>query len=312
LRKQILELLSMVPGALVSVNVALDPEINRETRNVKFDKGGSVATRVDERTREETMQANGSAGAPGTRSNGATNEPATIAQTSGAGGNQRTESDSKQIVQPGGLESVSTTAGLTPKRVTVSVGIPKSYFEKIWRKTTGADESQKPDDNAVATIERDETQKLQGYIAAVLPIEAGVTDPVRAVTVKSFVDLPTEEIAEPTLGDQAIAWAGQYWSTLGMTVLGMFSLLMLRSIVRGGPTEAAAPSPTESAPPAMNVVAPPTEREEESKETAAKKRERILKRREGGPSLREELGELIKEDPDAAASILRSWIGSVN
>jgi flagellar biosynthesis/type III secretory pathway M-ring protein FliF/YscJ len=30
---------------------------------------------------------------------------------------------------------------------------------------------------------------------------------------------------------------------------------------------------------------------------------------DGGPSLRDELSDLVKEDPDAAANILRTWIG---
>ena len=31
-----------------------------------------------------------------------------------------------------------------------------------------------------------------------------------------------------------------------------------------------------------------------------------------GPSLRDELSDLVKEDPDAAANILRTWIGQVS
>ncbi|MEX0586088.1 MAG: hypothetical protein WD176_05565, partial [Pirellulales bacterium] len=162
LRKTILDLLSMVPGALVSVNVALDPEMSRETVEKKYDKAVSAATTIDERQLEETNEASGSNGPPGTRSNGSTNEPANIAVTAAKGNNSlRTRTDSKQTIQPGGSESIARLAGLTPKRVTVSVGVPKSYFEKIWRKNTGADETQKADDNAIATIQRDETQKLQ-------------------------------------------------------------------------------------------------------------------------------------------------------
>ena len=31
-----------------------------------------------------------------------------------------------------------------------------------------------------------------------------------------------------------------------------------------------------------------------------------------GPSLRDELSDLVKEDPDSAANILRTWIGQAN
>lgn len=50
-------------------------------------------------------------------------------------------------------------------------------------------------------------------------------------------------------------------------------------------------------------------REEAVEVTAARR----LRRMAGsGPSLRDELSELVKEDPDSAANILRSWIGQVN
>jgi flagellar M-ring protein FliF len=44
-------------------------------------------------------------------------------------------------------------------------------------------------------------------------------------------------------------------------------------------------------------------------ETPAQRRLRRLTA--GGPSLRDELSELVAEDPDAAANVLRTWIGTV-
>ena len=53
----------------------------------------------------------------------------------------------------------------------------------------------------------------------------------------------------------------------------------------------------------------PEESEEPVEATAARR----LRRMTGtGPSLRDELSELVKEDPDSAANILRSWIGQVS
>ena len=37
---------------------------------------------------------------------------------------------------------------------------------------------------------------------------------------------------------------------------------------------------------------------------------RFSKRLASGPSLKDELAEMVREDPDAAASILRTWIGN--
>ena len=49
--------------------------------------------------------------------------------------------------------------------------------------------------------------------------------------------------------------------------------------------------------------------EEESSEPSAAAAPR-LKRFTSGPSLRDELSEMVKEDPDTAANILRGWISS--
>ncbi|MGC3966683.1 MAG: hypothetical protein QM775_04735 [Pirellulales bacterium] len=44
---------------------------------------------------------------------------------------------------------------------------------------------------------------------------------------------------------------------------------------------------------------------------AGKPKQRTLQRKLGsGPSLREELIDMVREDPEAAANILRGWIGN--
>jgi flagellar M-ring protein FliF len=55
---------------------------------------------------------------------------------------------------------------------------------------------------------------------------------------------------------------------------------------------------------------PKSEKSEEPVEATAARR---LRRMTGtGPSLRDELSDLVKEDPDSAANILRTWIGQAN
>lgn len=92
-----------------------------------------------------------------------------------------------------------------------------------------------------------------------------------------------------------------------MTLLALVSLLMLRSMVRAAP----ASSPTPDLP-----LPPPPSAEKPAEKTPAEgegKGDGRLKRRGGsGASLREELAEMVREDPDTAASILRSWIGTAS
>lgn len=87
-----------------------------------------------------------------------------------------------------------------------------------------------------------------------------------------------------------------------MVALALVSLLMLRAIVKAGPPPPPAP---ELKLPDLGV--PPPAASGADAEAAKKGR---LKRRTSGQSLRDELVEIVREDPDTAANILRGWIGN--
>ena len=119
------------------------------------------------------------------------------------------------------------------------------------------------------------------------------------------VSIESAPIVVPTTADKAIVWFSQYWSTLGTIGLGMVSLLVLRSMVRAVP---AAELPRGEAAP---VAAAPAGDEDEDAPVEQKEAVARLKRRaKSGPTLRDELVGIVREDPDAAANILRNWIGS--
>lgn len=119
--------------------------------------------------------------------------------------------------------------------------------------------------------------------------------------VNSFPDIPGESIAAPATTEKAVAWLGQHWSTLGLIGLSLFGLLMLRSMIRSVP----------AAPGAAATAGRPTEAEpEESEPAVATTAKRLARFTGSGRSLRDELSELVQEDPDAAANILRTWIGT--
>jgi flagellar M-ring protein FliF len=201
---------------------------------------------------------------------------------------------------------------LTPKRVKVAVSIPSSYYEKVWierNPTPAGQEVKKPDANALKEIEAKVTTDVQNAVVALLPSVSATVDPRPLVQVTSFQHLPSLPLPVPSLPDVALAWAGQYWSTLSMIGLTLVGLVMLRSMVRAAPVVVSAGSQ-------FNVL----EGDNEAAETAESAgepeplnaRSRLKRRPPGGPSLREELSELVKEDPDSAVSVLRSWIGNAS
>jgi flagellar M-ring protein FliF len=62
----------------------------------------------------------------------------------------------------------------------------------------------------------------------------------------------------------------------------------------------------------MRVTAPESKSQETEEAVEATAARRLRRMTGSGPSLRDELSELVKDDPDSAANILRSWIGQVS
>src|SRR5207302_9043244 len=102
-------------------------------------------------------------------------------------------------------------------------------------------------------------------------------------------------------------WLADNWQTLALIIVGLGSLLMLRGMVRSLPRAAAAAMPDAGDPaaqPRLAVHEPGAEENEDEPARALRARFRS-----GGPDLRSELRDIVKDNPDAAATILRSWIG---
>lgn len=103
---------------------------------------------------------------------------------------------------------------------------------------------------------------------------------------------------------EASRWLVQPWNAIGLIGLALVGLLVLRSIVRG--TSAGAKQTTASMP-ADGVDAPARSR---ASTVPAPHWTRRTDPSDRSPS--EELSELVDEDPEAAANILRNWIGQAS
>ncbi|RIK78978.1 MAG: hypothetical protein DCC68_14085 [Planctomycetota bacterium] len=309
---QIEKALGYVPGVQIAINVELDTEARRQERMIKYDKPGSVTISSEETTQDETRETTGPGGVPGTRTNTSGANTGAVVESSPKNTATVQKSTANQTIAPGGTQTTSEHFGLVPKRVTASISVPKSYFVRLWRKQNNVPDDQKIDDNQVAAIEAARIQEMKTLIAGLLPV-SDPTEPLRPVTIVAFDDFPPPDVAEPSLATGVLAWLGNYWSTLGLVLLGAFALVMLRSTIKGG---AAAGTPEPATPFATTIPFPAAKESGPAKEETAAEMEakkpaaRILKRREPGVSLKDELTDLIREDPDGAAAILRSWIGS--
>ena len=306
-------MLSHIPGVIVACNVDLNKQLEHEQEKSQHDPK-TVTVAVEEESKTLSSQAPQPSGAPGLASQGGVlpNQPAT-ARTTG-GGAKTDEETSRSAVRSVTSQDLQHTkmAGLTPDRVTASISIPSSYIEKVWQqrnKPAAGQPARTPNIQDLKLIEDEEIKEVQISVAQIVPLpNEAAPDPIKQVRVTVFDSLPTESIPDPGISDHALAWLGTHWSTLGMGALGLVSLVMLRSMVRAVPAPDSLPAPS-----------PIADRQEPSEPTKAGDKPaaarvtaaaRLKRREKGGPSLREELVEIVKEDPDAAANVLRNWINS--
>lgn len=210
--------------------------------------------------------------------------------------------------------------GRTPKRVTVSVAIPNTYYEEIWRKQRPpvvGGYRREPDVQALAEIESAEKKKIETAILPLLgnhELAAGQSSQVAVTTYPAIV----APLSPPTFRESAIAWLGQNWNTVGLGCLALVGLFLLRSMMKSLPAAAPRkPTIAREAPPPM----PPRPRavfsdEEEIDRRAATTRtsapEGLRRRATAAATLRDELGDVVREHPDSAVNLLRTWIGNAS
>jgi flagellar M-ring protein FliF len=309
-QQKIADQLSMIPGVIVGVNVEMTPEVIDRTQSVKLDPK-PITLSSEESSKESTVRSPGNAGRPGAVPNGIDgpgNRAIALNQTT-AGGNESTTTESRTNVQnmPGQEVKYTEGAGLVPTKVTASINVPASYYAKIWQERNPPPAGQvpkTPEAADLAKIETETTTRIQETVRNLLPPFIVGTDPWPHITVSTYTDLPASLPAAPSLASTAGTWLADNWRTLGVVGLGIVSLMMLRSMVRspaGSPSPAAAAGQSRAH--ASTAAAEPAEEEQEP---AAVLRKRFAS---SGPDLKSELRDLVKENPDAAANVLKLWIG---
>ena len=302
-KNKIAQQLAMIPGVIVGVNVELNPELQHSTQQVKLDpKPVTVFSNESNKDGNSTAPQNG--GRVSAENNGVGGNRSLALSGSPGAQSQSTETRSEIRNVPGQEHLLTVKAPLTPSKVTASVEIPTSYFTRVYRErnpTPAGGQPQTPDPADLAKIEAETVKRVEETVRNLLPTVPQGTDPYPHITVATFTDLPGAAIPEPTFADTAVAWLGSHWQTLGMLGVGGFALLLVRGAVTGGPK----PAPAMAAANAAGANA--AEEDEQEPEPAPPPVLRKFSASSG--NIREELRDLVKEDPEAAANILRSWIG---
>ena len=302
-KRSIENALSDIPGVRVEVNAELDAIVEELTTNVTPDP---KATMLREKTSTESSEQSTTAGGgqPGPFANGPNRQGTDEAlqkQNINKTMTEMTETDN--VV--GQEQRTTRRAGYTLKEVWATVTVPSSHVENLWRqRNPDAKDPPKPDELVV--IEDILRTDVENIVEPLLLLQVNKgEDTYKHVRVVVVDTLPRPTIEPPSMATQALAWTGRYWSTLAMLGVAMFSLLILRSVVKAGPSSGGA-GPAQAGP-TLKLDAPDAKNGDDETEAEQPLRPKLRLRK--GHSLKDDLIEIVREDPDAAADILRTWIG---
>jgi flagellar M-ring protein FliF len=196
---------------------------------------------------------------------------------------------------------------LSPKLARVSVGVPASYFRQIWQQRYSSESGKSAPSPSQAVLDKitaEESVKIQRLIAPLLPITECSAKAIESVTVTPFQDIATPVSVWDEIQNEALNWLRDSWQIVAGVIAVFLGLFALRWLTRPRAKEADLQAEVADEPvPAMeeaneimpSVVPTPHARRFHSQSS----------------SVREDLSEMVEEDPDAAANVLRSWIGQV-
>ena len=312
MQAKIEQLLYDIPGVRVRVTAELDDTIEQTTSSTK--PRGEVApfrTVSDGEESETSDVLNG--GRPGLTAQGPNRNRDEAPEKIVKKKTKVTSDQSENFIFV--QEEIRRTAPLIPKNVRAAIAIPSDYLISVWRERQRK-KGEDPNgplptdiDTTLTNIKNEVVLDIEGAVVPLLPKELAKNE-FSAVKVTFFTSLTPDPVEPPSVADQALSWAGQNFNTMTMAVVALVSLMMLRSMVKAIPP--ADPAPTLEAPTlpmdlvGSNDQSAATPGEPGATEEGDRPRLKLKK----GNSLKDELTDIVREDPDAAASILRNWIGN--
>ena len=305
-RDKILDSLRDIRGVTVRCNVQLSQEKHRIEESIDRDPK-TIALQMNEKTLTRSFEGAEPAGRPGTV--GQTNAPRALGNSQGKGSKEDTdESELEQTnIAVKSTQTKTESMGRRPERVTASITVPRSHFEDIWHQMNDKpdEEPKPPSDPDLEPLIQAELSQIKTSVAALIPKVQGVDDLTELVQVRVSRPIAMEPIPDPGIAESALTWLGQSWQTLGLIGLAFFSLLMIRSMVKSAPGAGIAEAPAAGS----GSESRSAEEDQSAQQSDAPQ---LVRFGTSGKSLKDELSDLVAEDPDAAANVLKNWIGHVS
>ncbi|QDU88234.1 flagellar MS-ring protein [Pirellulimonas nuda] len=300
-RNMLMEQLSYIPKVRIHVNAVLDEMQQRRTVEVKpSDK--PVATSEITETEKIVSSTTDNGGLVGVTAQGPSRpKPDEAPRRQNQSETTRNLSDTQNRVGTTSTEEVHN--GNTPKEVWASIEVPRNFVIETWKqrkRDLGEDVPEQINPTELAQVETDIKQGVERAVKPLLPtLKVGENEWSQMEVV--FIDtMPDVVLPEPSVASEALAWSGRNWGAFSMVGVALVSLLLLRSVTK--------PAPTDSAPGAPELRLSASGAEQDAEDDEGPERPRLKLRK--ADSLKDDLAEIVREDPDAAAAILRGWIGA--
>jgi flagellar biosynthesis/type III secretory pathway M-ring protein FliF/YscJ len=323
--QKLLKVFANIPGLLVGVHAELDAE-SKTVESTKYGK----PVKTDEET-ETTTQDRGSAGAsPGVVAN--------TARTAASGGTaeklEKTRGTEKYLAGVDRTVETSDRMRNGLKSLRASINVPRSYFVNIYKQ---ANSGKEPKDSDLVPLIKDQLARIRKQASALVPA-AAPADGDRAapataddshIQVDWYYDAPVPgmTVAEAGTGGEMMGWVKAYAGQAGLGALAIVSLLAMVMMVRKA--SAAPILPGEEPPPDPTPLLRHSRRShgaDAGMETEvfvagspvgeAQVTEGLLVGREvdedavRAQQVVEQVSQLIEDDPDTAAALVRRWVES--
>jgi flagellar M-ring protein FliF len=302
-KQSIMGALRDIPGVRVEVNAELDNTIQETVENVKPDPKTAARreTTSQKVSKQVTTDGGGQVGttAQGPSRQGQSDQLARQNENS----DSTDTSDTENVV--GGEQRRTQIKGFTPKEVWATVTIPHSYVETVW-KQHNPDAKAAPKEEDLKLVQDDLKTKIENIVVPLLPRQNKGENQYKQVQMVIVDSIRAPDIVPASMSSKAVGWLGRSWTTLSMVGVAVFSLLILRSVVTSLP-------PGTSAGPAAAAATLSVQTEDDAPVDPAEgdsKEQRTRLRIKKGVSLKDDLVEMVHDDPDAAAAILRNWISN--
>ena len=322
IRREAERLLMDYGNIRLGVNVEIDPVASEKSESITFNekptKIQSVSSKKDAKT-----QRMGTGGKPGTETNSfSANKGQSINQTPDQNSETKEQSESEKLVT-GNTLTQTEKIGLQTKLVSVSVSIPYSYYRKAaiykWQEANpGKPIKEFPEmtPSELTAIQTDTERSIQKKINARLPKVSAGEDKSPRVAVESYQDMSVPEPPAISISERAMDWLAQSWQTLALIGLVGIALISLRSFAKTVPTandsdfERGFDLPLDDA--SDIDLSSLSDEENNAFDPTSESDDAPPRLRTTGGDIKNDLTAMVRENPDAAATMLRNWITESN